>query len=208
MDKINESWDPGVDDLREDNPLNRALSNLDDVRRSLREPEGVSDESIRLLDSLWDSLLNDARNWEDAHPETPEAAEEPARKVSVDTFRTMLHSDIVKFKFEKKDGTIRVAYGTLKSELIARIIGPYVKKDGVERKPRPDYLITYFDLEKETFRSFNKERFIGVVDEHAKVPVTKMSESKFVDFSTYTYIKEALDCDWGDECECECEEEE
>lgn len=204
MDKINESWGPGVDDLREENPFNTVLMNLDDVQKSL--PKETSQEAIDYCSKLWDKLIEDARNWEAEHPETAEAAEEPARRVSVDGFRSMLHSDIVKFKFEKKDGTIRVAYGTLKSELIASIIGPYVKKDGVERKPRPDYLITYFDLEKNTFRSFNKDRFIGVIDDHAKMPTTKLSESKFVDFSTFTYIKEALDCDWGDECECEEEE--
>ena len=205
MDKINESWDPAVDDLREDNPLNGALMNLDDVRKSLGE--GVSDKSHELFSSLWDSLLNDARNWEDAHPETPKAVEETTRRVSIEGFISMLRSDVVKFKYEKKDGTIRVAYGTKKPAIIADITGPHKKEeDGKERKPRPDHLITYFDLEKGKFRSFNKDKFIGVVDEHAKMPKTKLSEDRFIDFSTFKMINESLDCDWSDDCE-ECEEE-
>ena len=73
MGRINESWGPGVDGLRDDNPLNGALMNLDDVRKTL--DEGVSSKSYELFDSLWESLLNDARIWEKENPETIKSKE-------------------------------------------------------------------------------------------------------------------------------------
>ena len=54
MGRINESWGPGVDGLRDDNPLNGALMNLDDVRKTL--DEGVSSKSYELFDGLYLSL--------------------------------------------------------------------------------------------------------------------------------------------------------
>ena len=55
------------------------------------------------------------------------------------------------FRFEKADGTIRTAYGTLKSDLVGEV-------KGTGRKPNPD-LVTYWDLAKESWRSFSIFRF-------------------------------------------------
>ena len=112
----------------------------------------------------------------------------------------MLRSDVVLFQFEKKDGSIRVAYGTRNRDIIASIIGTTSASSGTKKPPREGF-ITYFDMEKESFRCFAEERFLGVVDEHAKFTPTRISESKFLDFSTYTSIEEALDCYYEDDCE-------
>lgn len=67
----------------------------------------------------------------------------------------MLHNGIVEFQFTKKDGTIRQAKGTLKSEHI-----PTTATSGSGRKASPNVQV-YWDLEKNAFRSFVKESFIG-----------------------------------------------
>lgn len=59
---------------------------------------------------------------------------------------------IVEFRFRKIDGTIRLAKGTLKADMI-----PQIKGGG---KPLPDTLQLYYDTEKESFRSFRKENLI------------------------------------------------
>lgn len=55
---------------------------------------------------------------------------------------------IVKFYFTKVDGTIREAYGTLKTDML-----PEFK--GSDRKAN-DTTQTYFDTEKQEFRCFKK----------------------------------------------------
>lgn len=55
---------------------------------------------------------------------------------------------IVRFYFRKVDGTIREAYGTLQADKL-----PETK--GTERKAN-DTLQTYFDTERQEYRSFKK----------------------------------------------------
>jgi len=55
---------------------------------------------------------------------------------------------IVKFYFTKVDGSIREAYGTLKTELM-----PEVKESN---RKQNDTIQTYFDTEKQEFRCFKK----------------------------------------------------
>lgn len=59
---------------------------------------------------------------------------------------------IVKFHFTKVDGSIREAYGTLKSNLIGEV-------KGSERKQNPTTQ-TYWDTEKQEWRCFKKANLI------------------------------------------------
>ena len=61
---------------------------------------------------------------------------------------------IVKFYFQKVDGTRREAYGTLKASLL-----PETKGTG---RKQPDTLQTYYDTEKQEYRSFKKANLIGI----------------------------------------------
>ena len=65
-----------------------------------------------------------------------------------------LKKGIVKFCYQKLNGEIRTAWGTLKEGLI-----PETK--GTERK-KNESLITYYDNEKVTFRSFKIANLIKV----------------------------------------------
>ena len=68
--------------------------------------------------------------------------------------RAALNKRIVKFYFQKVDGTLREAYGTLKTELI-----PETKGD--DRK-RNDTVQVYFDTEKSEYRCFKKANLIRI----------------------------------------------
>lgn len=68
--------------------------------------------------------------------------------------KSALKRGVVKFYYEKLDGTIRSAWGTLKDDLI-----PETK--GTERK-KNESLITYYDNEKTSFRSFKVANFIKI----------------------------------------------
>lgn len=61
---------------------------------------------------------------------------------------------IVKFYFQKVDGTRREAYGTLKASLLP-------ESKGTGRK-QPDTLQTYYDTERQEYRSFKKANLIGI----------------------------------------------
>jgi len=60
---------------------------------------------------------------------------------------------IVKFYFQKVDGTIREAYGTLKSDLIPAT--------GSDRK-KNDTVQVYFDTEKQEYRCFKKANLLNI----------------------------------------------
>ena len=68
--------------------------------------------------------------------------------------RTAMKSRIVKFYFQKVDGSIREAYGTLKSTLVPAVTG-----NG--RKPN-DSVQTYFDTEKNEWRCFKKANLLRI----------------------------------------------
>jgi hypothetical protein len=68
--------------------------------------------------------------------------------------KAALKKGVVKFYYQKLNGEIRTAWGTLKEGLI-----PETK--GTERK-RNESLITYYDNEKATFRSFKIANLIKV----------------------------------------------
>ena len=66
-------------------------------------------------------------------------------------------SRVVEFYYMKKDGTKRQAFGTLQPEVIVPLIS-----QSSNREPNPD-LVTYFDTEKNQFRSFKKVNFVSYV---------------------------------------------
>ena len=66
-----------------------------------------------------------------------------------------LNTAVQEFKYTKVDGTERVAKGTRNPDVVnehnATPKGTGVEKEGV---------ITYYDLEKESWRSFREESFV------------------------------------------------
>lgn len=68
--------------------------------------------------------------------------------------KAALKKGVVKFYYQKLNGEVRTAWGTLKEGLI-----PETK--GTERK-KNDSLITYYDNEKQAYRSFKVANLIKV----------------------------------------------
>ena len=60
--------------------------------------------------------------------------------------RKAMKQRVVKFYFEKLDGTIRTAWGTLREDLIPATSG--------ENRKKNDSVQVYFDSEKQAYRSF------------------------------------------------------
>lgn len=61
---------------------------------------------------------------------------------------------IVKFYFQKIDGSIREAYGTLKENLIPATSG--------DNRKRNDTVQVYFDTERQEYRCFKKANLISI----------------------------------------------
>ena len=61
---------------------------------------------------------------------------------------------IVKFVFQKVDNTLRVAYGTLKSDI--------VPATGDGRKPNPTVQV-YYDMEKASWRCYKRAQLLEIV---------------------------------------------
>lgn len=68
--------------------------------------------------------------------------------------RTAMANRIVKFYFQKVDGSIREAFGTLANGIV-----PETK--GTDRKPN-DTCQTYYDTEKEAWRCFKRANLIRI----------------------------------------------
>lgn len=67
-----------------------------------------------------------------------------------------MKSRIVKFYFQKVDGSIREAYGTLSLALIPPTSNGYPRQ-------KNDTVQTYFDSEKLAWRCFKKANLINIV---------------------------------------------
>lgn len=65
-----------------------------------------------------------------------------------------MQKEIVKFYFQKTDGSIREAFGTLKETLL-----PETK--GTDRKPN-DTIQTYYDTERQEWRCYKKANLISI----------------------------------------------
>lgn len=68
--------------------------------------------------------------------------------------RTAMNNRIVKFYFQKVDGSIREAYGTLKENLIPATSG--------DNRKRNDTVQVYFDTEKQEYRCYKKANLISI----------------------------------------------
>lgn len=71
-----------------------------------------------------------------------------------------LNSGKCKFEFLKADNSVRLAEGTLSDEFLP----PQNKEKTKGAKRTVDDLITYFDTEKNAFRSFKLDRFVRFVE--------------------------------------------
>lgn len=65
-----------------------------------------------------------------------------------------MHKGIVKFFYQKLNGEIRTAWGTLKADLIPETSGSEKKKN--------DSVMVYFDQEKQCYRSFKKANLLSI----------------------------------------------
>lgn len=64
---------------------------------------------------------------------------------------------IVKFYFQKVDGSVREAFGTLKETLLP-------PTNGTDGRRKSDTVQTYFDTEKGEYRCFKKANLIGIAN--------------------------------------------
>lgn len=69
--------------------------------------------------------------------------------------KVKMYGGIAKFYFQKVDGSIREAYGTLKAELL-----PEHQDCG---RKKNDTVQTYFDTEKSEWRCFKKANVVSIV---------------------------------------------
>lgn len=67
--------------------------------------------------------------------------------------KAKMHMGIVKFRYEKLNGEIRTAWGTLKADIIPQI-------ESSNRKHNRT-VVTYYDTERESWRSFKAALLIG-----------------------------------------------
>lgn len=126
--------------------------------------------------------------------------EKDAKMIDMSTFINMLRTDVVEFQFEKKDGSIRTAYGTRNPKIIADKIGATTSSTIKGKSSDKPGLITYFDMEKVQFRCFAEERFLGVIDEHSRMFESNSSANNILNFEMYTYINESLNsCDYEED---------
>lgn len=79
-------------------------------------------------------------------------------------FRRMLQEGVVNFMFEKKDSSLRLAYGTINEDIIKQFWTPV---PGTKTKPDEPCEVTgiqkFFDIEKKAWRCliFNKLQIIN-----------------------------------------------
>ena len=69
--------------------------------------------------------------------------------------KAAMKNRIVKFYFQKVDGSIREAYGTLKDNLIPAVAGTHYRK-------RNDTVQVFYDTEKQEWRCFKKANLISI----------------------------------------------
>jgi len=69
--------------------------------------------------------------------------------------KAAMKNRIVKFYFQKVDGSIREAYGTLKDNLIPAVAG-------TDNRKRNDTVQVFYDTEKQEWRCFKKANLISI----------------------------------------------
>lgn len=85
-----------------------------------------------------------------------------------DEFKKKLRAGEVKFKFMKKDGTERIARGTMNPDLMDlpkkledKNQGDVDKSEKKQARKLPGDSVFFYDLDKKGFRSFKMNNFIG-----------------------------------------------
>ena len=69
--------------------------------------------------------------------------------------KLQMKSKIVKFYFQKVDGSVREAYGTLNEKLMPPI-------SGTDNRKKNDTVQTYFDTERQEFRCYKKANLLKI----------------------------------------------
>lgn len=76
--------------------------------------------------------------------------------------KQMLREGAIEFEYTKKDGTTRIAVGTTKLDLFKD--SPNYKQPVGNREVNSD-IITYWDLDKDGWRSFNGNNLVHIFGE-------------------------------------------
>lgn len=72
--------------------------------------------------------------------------------------KRMMRGEVVRFAYMKKDGSVRIAVGTLQPDAVKA----NVKGTGI---PKKFYgMFVYLDLEKMAWRGFLENRFVGTIE--------------------------------------------
>ena len=69
--------------------------------------------------------------------------------------KLQMKSKIVKFYFQKVDGSVREAYGTLNEKLMPTITG-------TDNRKKNDTVQTYFDTERQEFRCYKNDKLLNI----------------------------------------------
>ena len=72
----------------------------------------------------------------------------------IDKLVARMETEIVEFCFLKGNGEVRTARGTLRQDICPKIMGG--------GRPTPEHLQVFYDVDKQAWRSFNKERLIAI----------------------------------------------
>ena len=80
------------------------------------------------------------------------------KPITNEELRNRMKEGKVTFQYKKKDGSIRTAIGTLKSDLITK------KPAGGVCYPKQVGYSLYFDVEKDNYRVYAESQLIGVVE--------------------------------------------
>lgn len=82
-----------------------------------------------------------------------------SKGIALETMKKrMMRGEVVRFAYMKKDGSVRVAVGTLQPQAVEA----NVKGTGIPKKYYG--MFAYLDLEKMAWRGFKEERFIGTIE--------------------------------------------
>ena len=69
--------------------------------------------------------------------------------------KAQMKSKIVKFYFQKVEGSVREAYGTLNEKLMPTITG-------TDKRAKNDTVQTYYDTERQEFRCYKKANLLKI----------------------------------------------
>ena len=82
-----------------------------------------------------------------------------SKGIALETMKKrMMRGECVRFAYMKKDGSVRVAVGTLQQQAVEA----NVKGTGIPK--RLQGMFVYLDLEKMSWRGFLENRFIGTIE--------------------------------------------